>query len=79
MEKCFTDPVHLDNDAWFTLSISKAGVGQTGALTQRTAFKLTNFLYRLVVLFSVFTHETQIITLLKTVIISCKEKTQNNE
>lgn len=69
------DPVHLDDDAWFPLSVAEAGVRQAGALTQRTAFKLANFLYRLIVLFGVFTHHTQVVTLLKTVIIICREKT----
>ena len=70
-EECFTDPVHLDDDTWFAVSVSEAGVGQTGALTQDAAFKLTDFLHGLFVLFGVFTHHAQVITLLQAVVILC--------
>lgn len=71
---CFADPVHLENDARFPLSVSKGGVGQTGALTQQAALKLTDLLYRLLVLVGVFTHHAQLVTLLKAVIIICRDR-----
>lgn len=72
-----SDPVHLDDDARSPLSVSEAGVRQAGALAQRAAFKLADFLDGLLVLFCVFTHHTQVVTLLKAVVIICREKTTN--
>lgn len=70
---CFADPIHLEDDARFALGVAKAGVGQTGALTQCAAFELTDLLHRLLVLVGVFTHHAQLVALLKTVVVSCRD------